>query len=109
MERFLRVAGLQIGRRRFLRATAATIFGLMAGIATGRTSVLATACCTAPYGGGQCDPACCNGYCYGYYCGKIDSCNPGVSACWTSDFCGCTCCDYYCTNIANSFYCWCCH
>lgn len=104
---------IQIDRRRFLRTTAATAFGLLAGLSVGRTSVLATPPCTGPYGSGQCDAVYCGSGSNSWQCNYSSYCQywtnawyPG--ACW-HDPAGtnCTCCDCYCCPPWGCFYCYC--
>jgi len=105
---------IQIDRRGFLQKTAATTFGILAGLSIGKAQVVLAAPCTGPYGSGPCGgDLCINGW----------QCNPngtGAScsydtyyhypgACWHPYVnSNCTCCDCYCCSQNHGCsYCYC--
>ena len=108
-DRLLRWTAIHIGRRKFLYSAAAALFGIVAGLSTGRLEVLAGCPCTGPFGSGQCPYNLCYpnlcGNALGYYCTFTYCCCPGGTACWTCPSYGC--CDCYCSNSFGGFYCYC--
>lgn len=100
-----------------------TGFGWLAGIAANLRPLPAdAACCTGPYGSGQCSSLYCSGStCTGtsqHRCNNVVGYCPTETPCWTGAPCanyggyqdnGCTgtCCDCVCTASWGTSYCYC--
>lgn len=106
MKELLHRTTIAVNRRRLLRNTAATAFGVLAGAAVGGGPAYAGGC-TGPYNTGACYsnncPDCRNAY--PRHCWKVTGfCETGT-ACWRSS--GHTCCKCKCDYSGRAFYCYC--
>ena len=95
----------EVGRRRFLRGAMLGIFGGLASLAALRNvrPAMAQDCCS-PAGAWCGSDLCTYGPCVPHY----GLCFYIVTSCWSSFYCGCTCCDKDCFAGGVWFFCWCC-
>lgn len=108
--RLVEWSALHLGRRRFIGGALATVFGVAAGLATGRlTAEASNSCpCSGPFNGGYCGSSLCSGSTCSH--SGITTCSLttaycGSNGCWTCS--GQTCCDCVCNGGGSTWYCYC--